>query len=276
MGRVATISIGQGGNQGFCIYENYALAFGNGGISGTSGSNMASCRIFKITDNEGIPVFTAIGSQFLLDNYTNNHTNTASLGKKFDSNDDFPLVYIPRCMIGSNQNCVVERIFLDGTSTDVQEISIGTYRDEVNSNSDIQWTTDGENLYMFGNTRSSYATTGNKFVFAKFELPDPTTGNVAIDLNEAIEFYYFEDYGFHNTNVLQGCKVINNVMILPVGFGGTAQPSHVYFWDCLNKKLIADVDMSAISSLEFEDVDIYRDTLLIYAQGGVIYQVDFQ
>ena len=265
------------GNQGFCIYNDYALAFSNQGTAARPGSNFAACKIFKITDNDGTPSFTSVTESFLLEGYTPNHANTASLGSKYNEEDDFPLMYMPRCIIGSNQNCIVERISLEGTSQKVQEISIGTYRGEVTASSDIQWTTDGKFLYLFGNTKSSYSANGNKFVFCKLNLPNITSGDISVDLNDAVEFYYFEDYGFHNTNVLQGCKVINDMMILPVGFGSSsgATMSHLYFWDIIHHRLKADINLSALTSGEFEDVEYYKDSLLIFVGGGYIYQLKF-
>ena len=265
------------GNQGFCIYNDYALVFSNQGTATRPGSNFAACKIFKITDNDGTPSFTSVTDGFLLEGYTPNHANTASLGLKYNEDDDFPLMYMPRCIIGSNQNCIVERISLNGTSQKVQEISIGTYRGEVTASSDIQWTTDGKFLYLFGNTKSSYSANGNKFVFCKLNLPNITSGDISVDLNDAVEFYYFEDYGFHNTNVLQGCKVINDMMILPVGFGSSSgvTMSHLYFWDIIHRRLKADINLSALTSGEFEDVEYYKDSLLIFVGGGYIYQLKF-
>jgi hypothetical protein len=138
-----------------------------------------------------------------LDSYEHNHANTISFGNKYDENDYFPLAYIPRVIAGTQyMGCDVERINLNGTSTKVQEISIGTYRDKVTANSEMQWTTDGKYLYMFGYTGSGYTAANNSLVFCKLELPDPTAGDVSVNLNNALEFYYFEDYGFHNTNVM--------------------------------------------------------------------------
>jgi hypothetical protein len=66
-------------------------------------------------------------------------------------------------------------------------------------------------------------------------------------------------------------------MVLPNGFGSSSgrTKSHLLFWDINQRHLKADLDLSALTSGEFEDVEYYKDSLLIYVGGGSMYQMKF-
>lgn len=254
-------STGQG-QQGLAIYNGIMFSLSNKGI----------CAIYSIVGD----TFTAINT-FNLDTYADtNHANCASFGvEKYDVGDEFPLLYIARCFSGY-RTCLVERISRT-SSTLVQTIGLGTYAGDVDSSSDIQWVVgDDGYLYMFGNTKSTFNASGNKFVVAKFDLPKLSDGsNISLNLNNAHYMYYMEDYGYKPNRVLQGCCIYNNMMFLPIGYGTSASPSALIVWDMEARAIKTKIELASLTSGEIEDVSIYNGFLYARYGYGNVYKIEF-
>ena len=252
--------------QGFAVFGNNLISLSNKGI----------CQLATYT---GIRVVE--GNRFNLESYeTTNHANCASFGHTIPAGYDFPYLYIARCYDG-HRTCLVERLELN-KSTLMQTISIGTYKGEVDSNSDIQYVVSDDNfLYVFGNTKSAFSIAGNKFVVAKFQVPIVDKNvpivdkNIALDMNNAIEFYYMEDFGYTPGQVLQGCCIKNGLMFIPVGYGDSSSPSQLLVWNLGKKRIQNRINLSSITTGEIEDCAIWNNKLMARYGNGNLYLIQF-
>lgn len=249
--------------QGMAIYKNTMFALYNTGV----------CDVLSI----GKDGLKKLSSYNLGSHAKTNHANSASFGREFaPGNKQFPLLYVSRCYKGY-RTCVVEDVSLSGSKL-VQTISVGTFRGDVSPESDIQWMVGDDGfLYMFGNTKRDWNIEGNKFVVAKLRLPKLSEGqNVKIDLNDALEFYYLEDYGCTPATVLQGCCIRDGIMFLPVGFGSFNTPGKMYVWDLKGRKELKYIDLTHLTVGEPEDCDFYKGHLMLRMAGShKVYQIDF-
>ena len=248
--------------QGMAIYNGIMFSLSNKGI----------CSIFNIGDTS----LTYINQYNLASYADTNHANTASFGfEKYDASDEFPLLYIARCYTGY-RTCLVERVTRQSSQL-VQTIGLGTYAGDVTSSSDIQWVVgDDGYLYMFGNTKAAFNTSGNKFVVAKFDLPKLSEGSdVSLNLNDAHYMYYMEDYGYKPNQVLQGCCIVNGMMFLPIGSGISSSPSSLIVWDMDARAIMTRINLSTLTSGEIEDVCEYNSMLYLRYGNGNTYKMDF-
>lgn len=248
--------------QGFGIYGNTAISLSNTGI----------CQVSTIQSDGSITE----GNRFNLGSYgATNHANCVSFGKVFPSGNTFlPAMYVARTYTNLC-TCLVESVQSSSSSL-IQTISIGTYRGDVTSASGIQYVVSDDNfLYLFGNTTPPFNTPGNKFVVAKFPVPDITGGDVALNLNDAIEFYYMEDYGYSPGKVLQGCCIKNGLMLLPLGYGTTVSPSELLVWDLGRRRINNRIDLSAWTTGEIEDCAVYENSLIARYGNGKTYMLTF-
>lgn len=249
--------------QGMAIYKGTFFALYNTGV----------CDVLKIK-SKGLEKVGA----FNLGSYAKtNHANSASFGREFaPGNTQFPLLYVSRCY-KDYRTCLVEDVSLTGSKL-VQTISIGTYRGEVTPESDVQWMVGDDGfLYMFGNTKRDWNVEGNKFVVARLRLPKLSEGSdVKLDLNDALEFYYLEDYGCTPNTVLQGCCVHEGIMFLPVGYGSFSVPSKLYVWDLKGRKQLNYIDLSHLTTGEIEDCDFNgRNLMMRFGGSNNVYQIKF-
>lgn len=261
------------GGQGFAAYGGYAVVLRNSGVAGDLGANKGTAQIYRAIKGYNYS-FVKHTDLFKLGQYENNHANCGSFGKKMNETDDFPLLYIPTI---NECKCTVEKIYLDGHSEKIQEISFSNFVDGVTKHSDLQWVTDGEYLYTFGHSKG-WGLRGNKFLIARFDLPD-TNGDKQLDMNDAHYLYYMEDYGFHNEIGTQGSIVHNGLLILPMGAGGDQKvtEAHLYVWDLNKRYMVCDINLTKDKATkgEPEDVSIIEDDLYMLMANGDIYKFTF-
>ena len=263
----------EGGGQGFAAYGDYAVVLRNSGVAGDFGANKGTAQIYRAIKGYNYS-FVKHTDLFKLGQYENNHANCGSFGKKMNESDDFPLLYIPTI---NECKCTVEKIYLDGHSEKIQEISFSNFADGITKRSDLQWVTDGDFLYTFGHSKG-WGLRGNKFLIARFDLPD-TNGDKQLDMNNAHYLYYMEDYGFHNEIGTQGSIVHNGLLILPMGAGGDQKvtEAHLYVWDLNKRYMVCDLNLTKDKATkgEPEDVSIIEDDLYMLMANGDIYKFTF-
>ena len=249
------------GGQGFAIYGSKAILLYDSGV----------CDICAIDENCQMTKIR----QFQLGSYSvsDNHANVASFGQEKVSGNTIPVVYISK---GNDKKCAVENI-TEESATLVQTISLTGFKGDVTASTAFGYTAGWDGyLYLTGNTISA-SDPSNKHFIAKFVLPKLSDGEeVELDLEDAVEFYCIEDYGFSMDGViLQGRTIINNLLLMPTGYGNSSKPSELYVWDLTKRVMQNVIDLSSITSSEPEDCDVFNGTLILRMYNNRIYKLKF-
>ena len=182
-----------------------------------------------------------------------NHANTAQFGRKENPSDKLPLLYVSECTPPCR--CFVERYTGDGFEL-VQEIS--------SDMSVIDWIADAAEGFLYsyeqGESRDS-------MVIRRFRLPDPSGGNVGLMKKDALATWRF---GVSYPHTIQGGTILNGTLIMT--YGTTTQPRGLHFID-LGRGSLTDLDLSEDLDTEPEDIDIWRDKIIMYAYAGSLYTI---
>ena len=164
----------------------------------------------------------------------------------------------------------VERIAPDFSGSQlVQTI----FYDDVNHDFGyaLQWVIDRKEkmLYGYGNTINN-SDPDNRHRIIKFRLPKLSEGDfITLRPEDALENYLIEDVsGFRFNPVGQGLYVEKGKLYMPTGVGKEDRPSILYIWD-LRRHTMQVVDLSALTTSEFEDISRYKDAFYIQAQDGI-------
>lgn len=212
-----------------------------------------------------------------------NHSNVVSFSAyRYAPQDPLPLLYVSQCARqpwrGMKDVLFVERIAptLDRTTT-VQTI---WFRDDNHLfGYALQWVIDRDNdmLYGYGNTVNNDDPT-NKHRVVKFRLPKPDEGvNGLVTLTEAdlLENYLLEDtYNRPFMPIGQGLFVRNGQLFMPTGFGDDRHPSVLYVWNLDTRRMQNVIDLRRATFGELEDCAVWRDVMLMQAQGH-LFRLDF-
>lgn len=210
-----------------------------------------------------------------------NHCNLASFSnQRYDAADSLPLLYVTRAYASKDADGMVNVAYVERldpvnmTSTLVQKICF------TGVNGAGQYMIDRQHnwLYIFGNTISS-GKAGNKHYIYKYPIPAVGPGcasKVWLSPDSALEGYLWEDTYTGGANpVIQGGAVQDGLMYLPCGYNTTAQPSVLYVWDLVGRRMAAEVQLQTIFKGELEDVSVgYPGRLVVQANSNHIYWID--
>jgi hypothetical protein len=244
-------------SQGMAVYENFIFLLNYGG----------HCRIYDLRTEKMLADFD-LGSA-----NNKNLGNTASFGVEFPKgNGEFPAFYVSEWY--GEQRCFVESITPSGSIL-IQTLSIDTNGKEgISSN----WVVDRKQkcLYTIAVASEEIDSVGTrKYLVSKLPLPALDRESVVFDQNDIIEQFVIE---FPNNP--QGASIQGNRMYLPVGLYDdpeTAKRPHLSHRDIIvvnlkTKKIETTIDIHSIVSGEPEDLDFYKENILLYcgqAEGGV-------
>ena len=226
-------------------------------------------------ENDGIK---KIGDTFKMGSWNEqNHANVVSFGwKRYDKDDEFPLLYVSQCQKGTYNGMkdvlFVERIGKDKQHSDlVQTIC---FKDTKNLfGYALQWVLDNENnfLYGYGNTINN-SDTANKHRIVKFKLPAVNAakkdGITYLTNDDLLENYLVEDtYSKPFNPIGQGLFIKNDMLFMPTGVGNAKNPSILYVWDLKTHRMRNVIDLTKATFEELEDCSYYNGSLYIQAQG---------
>jgi len=182
-----------------------------------------------------------------------NHANTAQFGRKEKPSDKLPLLYVSECT--SPGRCFVERYTGNGFEL-VQEISTETRI--------VDWIADPSEGFLYsyehGESRES-------MVIKRFHLPDPHGGNIMLKKEDALKTWTFS---LSYPHTIQGGAILDGTLIL--SYGTTTRPRGLHFID-LERGTLKDMDLSDDLDVEPEDVDIWREKIIMYAYAGSLYTI---
>lgn len=227
---------------------------------------------------------TQIVPPYKMDCYSKeNHCNVVSLSNTYYSSEDkLPLLYVSQCAKhpykGMKDVLFVVRIANDLKSQ--QTVQTIHYKDENhNFGYALQWVIDRENnvLYGYGNTINN-VDVNNKHRIVKFRIPalsESKDGIVTLTDKDLLENYLIEDtYRKPFMPIGQGLFVKNGLLFMPTGFGTAKHPSILYVWDLKTRQMQNVIDLSSSTFSEFEDCAMWRNVMLLQAQGNM-FRLDF-
>ena len=247
--------------QGMDIYGNHMISCQNRGVA----------SVYSLSGKE----FKLEGQFHLASFHKDNHANVVTFGlEKADVADPLPLIYVSQCskntIDGKKDVLYAERIAPDFSSSElVQTI----FYDDVNHDFGyaLQWVIDRENkmLYGYGNTVNN-SDPENRHRIIKFRLPQLSEGSfVVLKTEDALENYLIEEVSDFRFNPIgQGLYIHRGKLYMPTGVGKPDRPSILYIWDLKRHKMEV-IDLSAITTSEFEDISKYGKYFYIQAQDGV-------
>ncbi len=247
--------------QGMDIYGDYLLSCQNRGVASVYYLGGDSLRL--------------AGQWHLASFHPDNHANVVTFGlEKFQADDPLPLAYVSQCsknaIDGKKDVLYVERITPDFSgSALVQTI----FYDDVNHDFGyaLQWVIDRKEkmLYGYGNTINN-SDPDNRHRIIKFRLPKLSEGAfVTLRPEDALENYLIEEVSSFRFNPIgQGLYIEKGKLYMPTGVGKAETPSILYIWD-LKKRAMKALDLSAVTTSEFEDISRYKDAFYIQAQDGI-------
>ncbi|MBR6347025.1 MAG: hypothetical protein IKR69_06520 [Bacteroidales bacterium] len=247
--------------QGMDIWGDYMVSCQNQGIA----------TVYSLSKDG----FAPEGQFHLASFHEYNHANVASFGvEKVSPQDPLPVIYISQChkktVDGRKDLLYAERIAADFSGSSlVQTI----FYDDVNSDFGyaLQWVVDQKHrmLYGYGNTVDN-SSPFNSHRIIKFRLPSLSEGpEVVLKPEDALENYLLEEVsGFRFNPVGQGLYIRKGKLYMPTGVGKAETPSILFVWD-LEKRSMRSIDLSLLTTGEFEDISFYKGRFYIQGQDGI-------
>ena len=247
--------------QGMDIHGRYMLSCQNQGIA----------TVYRLSGRK----YDRVGQFHLASFHKNNHANVVTFGiEKASPADPLPLAYVSQChkkpVNGYKDVLYVERIAADFNSSELLQT---IFYDDVNHDFGyaLQWVIDPEEkmLYGYGNTIDN-TNPANRHRIIKFRLPSVSEGEfVVLKPEDALENYLIEDVSpFRFNPIGQGLYIYKGRLYMPTGVGTADKPSIIYIWD-LNKRSMSELDLTSVTTGEFEDISRKGRHFYIQGQDGI-------
>ena len=185
-----------------------------------------------------------------------NHCNNVSFSHVFyETNDEFPLLYVSGSQSGTYNNVQVYRIQRSNntfTFTKVQEITLP----KCSSENNLYWTgavMDNENGFMY-----VYANSGGAQI-AKFNIPDILQDNVILTDEDILEQFSLPHFTHQ-----QGAVIRNGLLYVMDGVPQCGDTNYLRIIDLVNKKDFEMINISALGygNIEFESISFYESCFI--------------
>ncbi len=185
-----------------------------------------------------------------------NHCNNVSFSHVFyETNDEFPLLYVSGSQSGTYNNVQVYRVQRSDNTfsfTKVQEITLP----QCNQKNHLYWTgaaMDNENGFMY-----VYANDGGAHI-AKFSIPDIFQENVILTDEDILE-----QFSLHGFTHQQGAVIRNGLLYVMDGVPQWGDTNYIRIIDLVNKTDYDKINISAIGfgNIEFESISFYEDCFI--------------
>ena len=181
------------------------------------------------------------------------HMNNINCGKKYKSEDRFPILYISEAH--NEKRCFVTR--LSDNASDYSILQVIKYTGEkYASNNYMDWflDNDGGFLYAYGHLSAK----STEYCFIKFPLPPLTQESVLFTDDDIIDDFLI------NSEILvpQGTKMRNGILHTVYGYNTDKYPSWYVKFDLVNKKMISNAKLDKRWG-EPEAVSFFQNKILI-------------
>lgn len=225
--------------QGIAIFGDMLVSF----------SNESTHYIYHINSDNSLTVLNS----FTL---ATGHSNALQFAPTIESGETFPYLYVA----GLSDKCYVIRIASDYTASIVQTITVGGC------------VIIGDDGYIWASGRDSDVSP-RKFV--KYRKVAVSEGDITLSAADIIDSFISNKIYDISDVTAQGLSVKFGKIWFCYGAAGSGQKRGVDVYDIATHRMIAELDFSLFSTLEYEDVDFYENSLLIATYPGTIYEVKF-
>lgn len=185
-----------------------------------------------------------------------NHCNNVSFSRLFyDTNDEFPLLYVSGSQTGTYNNVQVYRIQRVDKSfsfTKVQEITLP----KCSSENNLYWTgavMDNENGFMYVYANSNGAQ------IAKFNIPDFSQEEAVLTEADILELFSLPSFTHQ-----QGAVIRSGLLYVMDGVPQWGDTNYMRIIDLVNKTDYDKINISALGfeNIEFESLSYYEDCFI--------------
>jgi hypothetical protein len=189
------------------------------------------------------------------------HSNSLQFAPTLEAGQDFPYLYVANLV----KKCSVLSISSAYEVSIVQTITIGA--SEVANDCNVQIGDDG---YIW----AVYGTSANKYRFIKFRRVAVSEGDVTLtDADIVDEWTTVESYPY-SSYVWQGMKIRNGKIWFVYGQTGSSKKRGIVVYDTVTHAYVTTLDLASINQ-EFEDMDFWRDSVILATYSSPYYQLQF-
>ena len=231
---------GYRGMQGMAIYGSYIFSFAT-----TSGGTL---RIFNKTTGDLVTEHI-VGTS---------HGGSCSFSNEFyDSNDDFPLLYVSTDYSGNDGNQIkVLRIQDINTVTSVKNYHFNV--SDMGYHPEQCYDFKTGLCYSFGYTQNSYSdSTNNETVVSVYNMKK----EVAITGGSGVSLELVDRYTIPFVYCIQSCRFLNGYCYMPSSYQSNVQASNILVFDPNRKTFVADFpSLPTPLRGEIESLDFIENT----------------
>lgn len=242
--------------QGMAIWSDEAFLFNDGG----------GCRVLNLRTGKVMREFSLASAG------KKNHVNAACFRRENADGGNRPVIYISE--YNSPSRCFVECLN-DTVSTLVQTIQAQNKGKAVFVQS---WVVDNDGKSLYAIARQAPPkgeTNSSKVKISKYRLPDLSEGaNVTLSEKDCADSFIVDF-----ASGTQGGKISGKYLYIVTGLQETSRGQFnaaraIQVVDLKKRKLVKTIDLTYITTNEPEDIDFYRNKMILYTgQNGGLYMV---
>lgn len=204
-----------------------------------------------------------------------NHCNNASFSRIFyDSQDEFPLLYVSNGNISSYNHVQVYRITKSDSLFSIDKVQEFVLPDATKENylyaTDVVIDNYSNYMYVTSKGETNMIETGR---VCKYDIPDPHRENIfAFNETCIIDSFYMPRLEHH-----QGALIVGNKMYIVAGVPQWGTPPELVVVDLEKRALSQRIDLRDYGyNIEPEAIFLYKDTMYISSNRRGIHRVLFE
>lgn len=187
---------------------------------------------------------------------TTGHSNALQFAPTIEEGNTYPYLYVSD-LTGS---CEVLSISSAFAVAQVQKITIPTgWQVQI-----------GDDGYIW-----AIAGSGTNLHFIKYRKVLVSEGNVTLTSDDILEDIYVNDKFDSASYTFQGSKFKYGKAWLPIGTTGSAQNRALLVFDLAQHRTVANIDLTSLGDVEFEDLDFWDDAMVIASYAATNYILRF-
>lgn len=187
---------------------------------------------------------------------TTGHSNAMQFAPTVEDGQTYPYLYVSDL----DGACEVLSIASDFSVTQVQKITVPT-------GWQVQIGDDGFIWAIAGG--------GTALRFIKYRRVAVSEGNITLTSSDILEDISVNDKFDSASYTFQGSKFKFGKAWLPIGTTGTTQKRALFVFDLAQQRTAANIDLTSLGNVEFEDVDFWDGAAIIACYSAATYILRF-
>lgn len=240
--------------QGQVVYDDYCFRFHCAPQS--SALNSGYCTVYNISNPNDVKFING----FVFETDTPVHCNAAQFAPNIEEGHDFPLCYMSGNY--SSETYVIRFSLNDGIFSGevIQHITFTTGGNNIIGEDGFLWGVSGSN-----GTLKAY----------KYPCPNPYIGDVSYTTDDLVDSF---EVPIENIATWQGTMIYNNKIYMLFGTkegANTVAKRCFMVVDTVNHTLDSVVNLNALITEEPEDIDIWKDKIVLGCNANCSYMLSF-